>query len=282
MSTIIVDDTQYTHVCGNRFNGRAVYRGPAKYMRIGLPTIIAHEESLHRRLWDAGFPVAQILQTGEVNGQPFFVEASLGDSVLGELFEAEMQAHGVVTDASFRNLLMIVLRWAEAQLQHVATPDIPPDLASTVRLTDVERLLPHLTPLTRQVFLRLQQRFACFPTVLTHGDFHPYNLCSGGVIDLEFVHWSVAGYDVLTAFFEEGLWPADSTDYRFTVPQQMLACHAIDDLFHVYHLPLPSAYTADFLMGRMMKIVEIGEQRPPAVKQWIYQCYEAQAKTYIA
>lgn len=278
--TITVDNQHYTHVCGDRLNGRAVYRGAGKYMRIGLPAIIAHEASRQRHLWGAGFPIASLLETGEVDGHSFFVEAALGESVLGEIFESETQEHGTVTDASFRSLLMVVLRWAEAQLQHVATPGTPPDLAYTVRLTDIERLLPDLIPLTRQVFLRLQQRFTGFPTVLTHGDFHPHNICTGGVIDLEFVHWSVAGYDIINAFFGEGLWPIDLTDFRFTQMQQTLASHAIDELFHAHHLPLPLAYMADFLMCRMMRMVELRGHRPSAVNQWIYQGYEAQAKAY--
>jgi hypothetical protein len=282
LSTLTINDQIFTLVCGDRFSGRAVYRGPGIYLRIGIPALIVREEAIHRRLWAAGFPVAPLLQTGEEAGQPFFCEAALGKVVLGEIYEAEMQAEGAVSEGSFRHLLTVLLRWAEAQLRNANQDGTPADLAQTVRLSAVERLLPSLLPLTRQAFARAQQRLAVFPTVLTHGDFHPYNLCINGVIDLEMVHWSVAGYDVMSGLLDEDLLPPAPTDYRFTPQQRAHAFTAIDDLFQSYHLPPPSAYVDDFRICRMMRIVELAEKRPLAVQQWIYQQYTTLATAYIS
>lgn len=281
LSTITIDDQTYTFVCGNRFRGRAVYRGPETYLRIGLPAVVERELTFHRQLLVQGFPVAPLLGTGIHDGQPYFSEAALGDPVFGDCMEAETQAQGAVSEASFRSLLALVLRWGEAQLQNMAPADSHADLATTVRLADVTRLLPAYSVLTRQAFERAQQRLAVFPTVLTHGDFHPYNLCAGGVIDLEFVHWSGAGYDVITGLFAEGLLPPASTDYRYTAQQRRAALAAIDELFHPYHLPRPSAYLDEFRLCRMMRIVQLAEQRPPAVQAWIYERYIVLATTYV-
>jgi len=38
-----------------------------------------------------------------------------------------------------------------------------------------------------------------FPGTLVHGDLHAFNMCAGGVIDLEGSGWGIAGYDALTA-----------------------------------------------------------------------------------
>jgi len=280
-AAIQVNEQLYTLVCGDRFRGRAVYRGPAAYLRIGLPTVIEHELTIHRHLLAQGFPVAPLLQTGVWDGQPFFIEAALGDVVWGDSLEAETHAHGTVHESSFADLLALILRWTEAQLQNPAPATTRANLAATVRLADAERLLPAYTVLTRQVFARAQQRLAVFPTVLTHGDFHPHNLCPGGVIDLEFVHWSVAGYDAITGLFADDLFPPDPADYRYTTAQLTAARTAIDALFQRYHLPPPSHYLADFRLCRMMRIVQLAESRPLDKQQWIYQQYATLAMAYI-
>lgn len=207
LSTLQLNNQTYTLVCGNRFSGRAVYRGPDAYLRIGLSAVIEHEIAIHRHLLTQGFPVAPLLQTGMQDGQPFFIEAALGAVVWGDILEAETHEQGTVGASSFAKLLALILRWTEVQLQNPAPAATCADLVATVRLTDVERLLPEHALLTHQVFKRAQQRLAIFPTVLMHGDFHPYNLCPGGVIDLEFVHWSVAGYDATTSLFADDFLP---------------------------------------------------------------------------
>lgn len=281
MSTIHINNETYTLVCGNRFSGRAVYRGLAGYLRIGQSTVIECEVTIHRYLLAQGFPVAALLQTGTQDGQPFFIEAALGDAVWGDILEAETYAHGVVTAPTFQNLLTVVLRWAEVQLQNIAPSGVSADLSTTVRLTDAERCLPEYITLTRQAFERLHQRLVVFPAVLTHGDFHPYNLCDNGVIDLEFVHWSVAGYDVITGLFDQGLLPSGPTDYHYA-PYQLAVAHTkIDELFQRYHLPLPSLYVEDFRLCRMMRIVQLAERRPPDVQQWIHQQYIQMATAYL-
>lgn len=281
-ATIQVNEQIYTLVCGDRFKGRAVYRGPDTYLRIGLPAVIEHEITIHRRLLALGFPVAPLLQTGGQDGQPFFIESALGDAVWGDSLEVETHAHGTVRESSFADLLALVLRWTETQLQNLAPAETCANLAATVRLADAERLLPAYTLLTRQVFERAQQRLAVFPVVLTHGDFHPHNLCPGGVIDLEFVHWSVAGYDALTGLFANDLFPPDPADYRYTTDQLANARAAIDALFQRYRLPPPSHYLADFRLCRMMRIVQLAERRPLDVQQWIYQHYVTMATAYLA
>jgi hypothetical protein len=280
--TITINDQPFRWICGNPFAGRAVYRGTGTYLRIGLSTFVEQEAATHRLLLSRGFPVAPLLQAGEYAGQPFFIEGALGDPTLGDIFEMETREHRGVSDASFDKLLAVVQRWADAQLRHAARDRTPTNLARTVRLIDLERLLPGLLPLTRQAFACAQNRLAVFPPVLSHGDFHPYNICRGGVIDLEMVHWSVAGYDVISGLLDEDLFPPDLVDYRYTPQQLAQALAVIDDLFHTYHLPLPSRYADDFLLCRMMRMIELAEHRPPAIQQWIYHQYETQATAYIA
>lgn len=282
MSTLQINNRTYTLVCGDRFRGRAVYRSAAAYLRIGLPAVIEREMAIHRHLQLQEFPVAALLETGVQDGQSFFIEAALGDTVWGDSLEAETHNHGAIQTSAFANLLALILRWTEAQLRNPAPAQTCANLAETVRLADVERLLPAYALLTRQVFARAQQRIDVFPAVLTHGDFHPYNLCPGGVIDLESVHWSVAGYDAITGLFADDLLPPDPADYHYTTRQLTDAHAAIDALFQRYHLPLPSHYLADFRLCRMMRIVQLAERRPPDVQQWIYQQYIMMATAYIA
>lgn len=282
MSTIQVNHQRYTLVCGHRCSGRAVYRGPDAYLRIGVPAVLEQEITIHRQLLALGFPVAPLLQTGIYDGQPFFIEATLGDAVWGDMLETETHEHGAVRESSFADLLALILRWTEAQLQNQASTAIHADLATTVRLADVERLLPGHILLTQQALALAQQRLAVFPAVHTHGDFHPYNLCPGGVIDLEFVHWSVAGYDAITGLFADDLFPPAPGDYRYTAAQVTNARLAIDALFQRYHLPPPSHYLADFRLCRMLRIVQLAERRPLEVQQWLYQQYVTMASAYLA
>jgi len=279
--TLIINDQFFAWVCGDSTVGRAVYRGPGVYLRIGVPAVAEQEIALQRRLLAQGFPVAPLLHTGEYAGQPFFIETALGDTVFSEIFEREMRELGAVRAASFNQWLAVVCDWASAQLQNVPRDNPPADLARTVRLADVERLLPALKPLTQQAFALVQQRLQVFPSVLTHGDFHPGNVCAGGVIDLEMAHWSVAGYDVITGLLENDLFPPELTDYAYSADQLESACAAIDHLFQTYGLPPPSTYAADFRLCRMMRIVELAEKRPSAVQQWIQQRYVTLATAYV-
>lgn len=279
--TLTINDQSFVWVCGDSTAGRAVYRGPGVYLRIGLPAVIEREIALQRHLLAQGFPVAPLLQVGEYASQPFFIETALGDFVFSDIFEREMRELGAVRAVSFNRWLAVVCDWTTAQLQNARRDNPPADLARTVRLADAERLLPALKPLTQQAFTLAQQRLHVFPPVLTHGDFHPGNICAGGVIDLEMSHWSVAGYDVLTGLLENDLFPPEPTDYAYSAEQLASGCAAIDRLFQTYGLPPPSTYAADFRLCRMMRIVELAEKRPPSVQQWIQQRYETLAMTYI-
>ena len=61
----------------------------------------------------------------------------------------------------------------------------------------LQQRLPDLASLSEQAFVKILARLRDFPTVWTHGDFHPYNVCAGGVIDLETTQPGIAGYDII-------------------------------------------------------------------------------------
>jgi hypothetical protein len=148
--------TDFERVCVRR-SGVAVYRGDAGYLRIG--TTLEPELAVHRLMLDRDYPVPRILHVGRHDGVLYVIEESLGSQTLGDRFAAEKRADGRVSDAGFSLLLAVAERYARAQ-------------AAMARSE-----------------LRLGER----PVALVHPDLHAFNMCPGGVIDVEGAETGPAG-----------------------------------------------------------------------------------------
>ncbi len=176
-----------------------VYRGDGAYLRIGPG--LAAELATHRQMARRGFPVAAILEHGYRGRLPYYVEQSLGASTLGDIFDAEVDTAGSVSDESFERFTEVIAHHARAQVRMATARWSVGAFAEFIGVARAAALHPDVAGDLRDAFEDVIRRLQQFPGTLLHGDLHSDNTCVGGVIDLEGAGRGVIGYDVVAAVF---------------------------------------------------------------------------------
>jgi len=97
--------------------------------------------------------------------------------------------------------------------------------------------LPHLRDMTLAAFESAVAHLQCFPAVYSHGDFHPYNVCPGAVIDLDSAGRGYAGYDVISGLLMDDLFSPDDQDFQYSDSQRQRYLDKNDAIFAAYGLP---------------------------------------------
>ncbi|CAN5636839.1 hypothetical protein BH24CHL1_BH24CHL1_12430 [soil metagenome] len=256
----------------------SIYRGPDTYLRIGPGEVLREEADSHKHLWRLGFPVGKLIAEGEHESLFYYIEESAG-ATFGDIFDAEAQRSGSIRPESFEAFQNIVLTYAGAQLRNVSPVDAKDDFQRTVHVSQVTQIFPDFAEQTARVFTQVAERLRVFPTVLTHGDFHAFNVCERGVIDVESVAWGFAGYDVITAILLPGLFPLAEDEFSYSQEQLDGYLAAIDDLYMSHGFERPSNYARDFLIAKMMWLVA-GRQRPEKLLGWMDNQYQEMLNAY--
>lgn len=83
---IALGDKQYQHIKTREYTPVSVYKGAGEFLRIGPEGLIVPELNLHKKLLGYGFPVPGIVAEGEKDGKTYYIEQSLGDELLGDIF----------------------------------------------------------------------------------------------------------------------------------------------------------------------------------------------------
>jgi Phosphotransferase enzyme family len=234
---LTINGRDFEQVCLRR-SGVAVYHAPDAYLRIGAG--IEVELATHRRMVEHGFPVAPLLDEGIHDGVPYFVEASLGSSTLGEAFDRECETFGRISESTFAAFNTVAARHARAQVA-TSTPDWSSvDFAELIGLESAAALVPDLAADLRVEWERVDDQLQGLPGTLLHFDLHPYNMCAGGVIDLEGVGWGPLGYDVVTASLTPPaveVTSAEPVGSRFTTAQLDRHQQTLAEIFDVVGRP---------------------------------------------
>jgi hypothetical protein len=223
------------------------------------------EAAAHRRMLELGYPVARILRTGCRDDVPYLIEESLGTTTLGDRFALEHGADGHISDQGFASYLAVAERYAEAQASAVAVAG-PAALSRLIGLEAAVVLVADVEGLLREAFAAAQSTVEQLPRALVHPDLHAFNMCPGGVIDLEDVDWGPAGYDVATApFVQELCGLADSGARWFSEGQVAEYLAMVDRVFADHGLPVPTDRLDALLVCRAIALC--AKQHPvPAVR----------------
>lgn len=115
-TTLHIDGESYTLVKTRLHSDVSVYRGAHSYLRVGPESLVRREADFNKLLVEAGFPVARVLREGRIEGQYFYEEESLGDTLLGQIFASETERDGHISEASFGILLSLAESWLAAQI----------------------------------------------------------------------------------------------------------------------------------------------------------------------
>jgi hypothetical protein len=249
MPTIEIDGRTYELVERHRprdENDSRIYKGFNTFVRIGPAPVVEANLTAHKRLANAGFPVAHILRDGTVGDERFFIEESLGERILRLEFADEVKAHGEITADSFDSFVGIIRQYLEAQAK-LPAPNGSHDFFERMH---VARLCDELPELSSAIEEKAEQHFkaiSAFPFVVSHGDLSPNNMLSKGVIDLEDSLSAPFGYDAVSALTTCEWFPEDVefefpiTPYHFTQSQRAQYLSMCDEVATGNNLPSVSA-----------------------------------------
>ena len=124
------------------------------------------------------------------------------------------------------------------------------------------------------------------PTVITHGDFNPYNLLEKGIIDFGNNFEGIAGYDTVSNIFQTYFFPNDigfesQRRYEFTSGQVDRYLDSMNIIFIEYGLPRVSIFLSEFILSRAVWSA-VRMQQAPRLQAWRYQNLETLLNGYLA
>ena len=268
---IHLEGQEFSFVTGQRGGASAVYKSENTYIRIGNPEKIHADLALHKKMEEAGFPVAKVLMEGEENGQAYFIESSLGEKHLGKVFAEDVEKEGIISNERFEEFLSVAEQFARAQLTTRTETKDYEEFATGVLLERLCNELPDYAEKLRSRFEKVRERTAMLPFVITHGDFNPNNLYPEGVIDLEDSFHGPYGYDLVSAFSHINYFP-NSKDYeyyakyRFTADQKRQYYERLDAISIEADLPSLSEFEEDFEFCRAIWLVADNPNTPKLQK----------------
>jgi len=208
-----IEGTEYTLV-GVQRGGLAVYRGSNGYLRLGDEISVARDVASHREMEQAGYPIARIIAEGEMLEGSYYIETSQGDISFRNLFSAEIQSDGEISDSTFKTFLEIVERYLSRQVSTRRVTD-GADFRARVKLDALCAEMPQQAEELTAQFEQTVEALSAMPYVLSHGDFNAANLYERGVIDLEDTLSAPFGYDAVTALCTVD-WIPPEGNYEYT------------------------------------------------------------------
>lgn len=284
--TITVDGTAYIYIRTRAYAPVSVYRGENEFLRIGPKDAIVKELNSHKRLLEFAFPIPQILSEGEMDNRYYYIETSLGNTLLSDIFLADTERQGAVADKNFRKLSELVEKFARAQLKTAEQQDVSESFYLGMHMDYLIDELPRLQEKIMAGFEKLKMRTSSLPAVMTHGDFNPHNIFEGGVIDFENMFDAPAGYDIVSNAYHAFLFPKEgdfeaTRRYGFSEEQITGYFSLMDTVYIENGLPKLSNFIPDFIFGRTVWSA-VRMQRWPKVQQWRYEKFEKILESYLS
>jgi len=272
---IELEGKTFSFVTGQRGGMSAIYKSEGAYLRIGEEKKIAPDLALHRKMEAAGFPVTRLLGEGVFDGQKYFIESSLGEKHLGELFSEDTEQRGAISENLFESLVSVAEKFAEAQLTTIAEERNFNDFARGIWIDRLCEEIPASASKLKERFEEVKRNTQSIPFVVTHGDFNPNNLYPAGVIDLEDSFHAPYGYDLISAITHINSFP-DSEEfeyfakYRFTLDQISHYLERLDRISVTNNLPKLSTLLEDFSFCRAVWLAA-DIPATPKLQQFRYQ-----------
>jgi len=194
----------------------AVYRScdGMLILRTGNAELITSEAEYSADAGRRGFPVPELVATGILpSGMGYFIERSVGERTFAEILRREYEEYGRVSDESFQNLTNMAGRLLAAQIAYGNRQHDTSQLRLGIQLPNVLHENSDVSPdLLESVVAKVEDDTSGLPVVLSHGDFAPFNILAGGIIDFECRFIAPAGYDVIRCLIFHRLWDFPQPD----------------------------------------------------------------------
>ncbi|VVB74645.1 Uncharacterised protein [uncultured archaeon] len=284
--TITVNGALFKLVKKRTYDPIYLYSNEKKFLRIGPVELIKKELSSHKQMIAQGFPIAKILKEGNYYGHEFYIEESLGNAHLGEIFGQECIKNGQVSAKSFLVFKNLSKKFAKAQISNVLTgSDYEREFYHGFRFDYIIKELPQLKVELLKAFEKLKNNVSVFPIVITHGDLNPFNFLPKGIIDLEHKFYGPAGYDLVSAIYTLYFFPKNEgyeykRKYSFTDTQIMAYFKAIDKIYNSCSLPKLSKYMDDFILARSV-YAAVRMEHAPKLQKWRYELFNKILFAYL-
>lgn len=204
-----------------RFAGGWTYAScdRAAYLRAGAPSDIERECAVLRDLHAKGFAVPEQEGHGRLSETlSFFVEESIGDLTLGQVFVEDTRETGRVRGGSIDRYTTAIgaylsaqCRWAESSADHGW-------IETALLLDNVRRNCP-LSDRVSSALERALRTLEGWPICPSQSDLNAFNVFDDGVIDFELATMAPVGMDVVTSIVFGRYWPSDRRLYQITDDQ---------------------------------------------------------------
>lgn len=282
---IVIDDEIFRHVKTRPHADVSVYKGNGCFLRIGSPDLIQKEIGLHNQLTGFDFPLPQILKEGVFKDKRYFIEASLGEYSIGDVFLEDMTREKGVANEHFQDFLQVTEKFAKAQLKSIRHKNWWEEFYQGSYVDTLMEELPHLKVKIILAVEKAKERLLPLPAVITHNDLNPYNLFNDGVIDLEFVFYAPAGLDLVSNIFITSFFPKEGDfEYKrsieFSEEQINGYLSFFDNLYSGAGIPVPTSHLDDLLFFRAVH-ASVGMNAAPKLQTWRFSQFEKLLEAYI-
>lgn len=262
-----------------RRNETRIYRASdgGSFLRVGNSGIIAEELRFHRTLLEQGYPVPAILTVGLFEtGDAYFCESSAGDTHFGELFAQDILAGGSIRETAFDSFLRVVTQYVHAQAGRVEDGQAWESVFLAVHAPKLIEELPEQEGDIMSLWQKIQDDLMSTPFVLCHGDFNPFNILPGGVVDFETAFCGPLGYDLVSATSSIFWFPRQGdaeclAGYGYT-PEQLRLLFALAS-------DARKAFDALFVLRSIWLVV--GMHRWPKLQAWRYAKFQELMQRYL-
>ena len=180
-----------------RLQGGAVYKSEKEYLRLGERVVTMTEEVQTVALGRKGFPVAEVTGHGEIDGNWYFTETSLGNDHFGNIFRRDYEKGGQVSEANFLKFMAVMGLYTRASFGTKNRTLHRESLRDISLFRETRDQYPIDPDLMDKLIVKAGKRLVDMPNGIICGDLGPFNILPGGVIDFEFLHTGPLGYDVM-------------------------------------------------------------------------------------
>ncbi len=282
---LMINGEEYTFVKVRNHMPISIYKGKDCYLRIGPKNLIQQEINYHTNLLKFGFPIPKILSEGTYLESYYFTESSFGNEHLGQIFRTNC-IDFAVSDNDFSKLFNVVQVFTHAQINTIGTQSFTfADFKELIKVDTLLEELPALNQDTIEAMTRVEDHTKRLPSVLTHGDFNPYNIFEKGVIDWERGSYAPIGYDLVTNISQTFFFPLGG-DYEFTAgcrySEKQISTYweQLDKICANAGISQISDFRNDFILCRSIWSV-VRMDRWPKIQKWRYRQYKALLETYL-
>lgn len=284
-SSLILDGKSFELVKTREYSPISIYKSGDNFLRIGPKDLIQRELNLHKNLLTFGFPIPEILKEGSTENQYYYIESSLGDVLLGDVFWHDCQKNSLISENNFKIFLGVTKKFTQAQLRTSKPEKSYESFYYGLHVDVMMEELPELRSDIIKGFEKLKEQTNTLPTVLTHGDLNPYNIFEKGVIDFGSMFEAPLGYDLITNLYHTYNFPKagdHESQRRFEFSKEQIQHYltTIDKLGGESGLPPFSDHVEDFVFARSFWSTA-RMQRFPKLQKWRYNLFADILKNYL-